>query len=226
MSSKLLIPGPEPILEKDSGHDELHSVASHSDTSGTGTELDTLTDGSDADALHNHPTAGDVVFADNADAAAVDVSEVTDVTVKTRDVTGVVAGDSIQAELIGTILNDSGGTRNWTFTPDFDNDFDPEHAVNISSIAADKSVLVARWNLAVVSASVAHMNASLLIMLQAVAGAYRNAMASSDWEFVWDDSVNDLTGTVTVSFKIRSNNVAATQEFLVHSFVVRKISST
>lgn len=31
-----------------------HTIASHSDTSGTGPELDTLTDGSDAAALHKH----------------------------------------------------------------------------------------------------------------------------------------------------------------------------
>ena len=35
--------------------DETHTVDSHSDTTATGTELDTLTDGSDADALHDHP---------------------------------------------------------------------------------------------------------------------------------------------------------------------------
>ena len=38
------------------GHTEAHSVASHDDTTATGTELETLTDGSDADALHNHPS--------------------------------------------------------------------------------------------------------------------------------------------------------------------------
>ena len=36
-----------------------HTIASHSDTSGTGAELDTLTDGSDADALHMHTAFGD-----------------------------------------------------------------------------------------------------------------------------------------------------------------------
>ena len=41
----------------DDHHTESHTVASHSDTSGTGAELDTLTDGSDADALHAHAIA-------------------------------------------------------------------------------------------------------------------------------------------------------------------------
>jgi hypothetical protein len=35
-------------------HDESHTVVSHSDTSATGAELNTLTDGSNADALHAH----------------------------------------------------------------------------------------------------------------------------------------------------------------------------
>jgi len=45
---------------KDSGqaitglHPELHSIASHNDTSATGAELDTLTDASNADSLHTH----------------------------------------------------------------------------------------------------------------------------------------------------------------------------
>ncbi|KKL66654.1 hypothetical protein LCGC14_2142850 [marine sediment metagenome] len=38
----------------DDHHDEAHTVDSHSDTTATGAELDTLTDGSDADALHVH----------------------------------------------------------------------------------------------------------------------------------------------------------------------------
>ena len=35
-------------------HNEAHTVASHSDTSATGSELNTLTDGSNADSLHLH----------------------------------------------------------------------------------------------------------------------------------------------------------------------------
>ena len=40
-------------------HNESHTVASHNDTTATGTELETLTDGSGADALHTH--AGSVM---------------------------------------------------------------------------------------------------------------------------------------------------------------------
>lgn len=39
----------------DDHHAQAHTVASHSDTTATGAETETLTDGSDADALHAHP---------------------------------------------------------------------------------------------------------------------------------------------------------------------------
>ena len=42
-------------------HTEAHTVASHSDTTGTGAELETLTDGSDADSLHSHSSLATVV---------------------------------------------------------------------------------------------------------------------------------------------------------------------
>lgn len=41
----------------DDHHPQLHTVASHSDTTATGAELETLTDGSNADALHTHASA-------------------------------------------------------------------------------------------------------------------------------------------------------------------------
>jgi len=41
-------------VSTDDHHNEAHTVASHSDTSATGSELNTLTDGSDASTLHDH----------------------------------------------------------------------------------------------------------------------------------------------------------------------------
>jgi hypothetical protein len=44
-------------VTSDQHHAQSHTVASHSDTTATGAETETLTDGSDASALHNHTTA-------------------------------------------------------------------------------------------------------------------------------------------------------------------------
>lgn len=45
-------------VTSDQHHAQLHSVASHNDTTATGSELETLTDGSNADSLHVHADAG------------------------------------------------------------------------------------------------------------------------------------------------------------------------
>lgn len=44
-------------VTSDQHHSELHTIASHSDTTATGAELETLTDGSNADSLHIHAAA-------------------------------------------------------------------------------------------------------------------------------------------------------------------------
>jgi hypothetical protein len=47
-----------PNFPRDDQHDEAHTVDSHSDTTATGAELETLTNGSNADLLHTHVSAG------------------------------------------------------------------------------------------------------------------------------------------------------------------------
>ncbi len=172
------------------------------------------------------PLSQEVVFADNADTAPIAINSTTDVTIKTTDVTGVVAGDALLVELVGAIHNDSGGVRVFTFTPDFDAQFDPEGTFSILSNATQRMPFRCRWILAVQDSSnsdlwvdVATANAN------SVAGAY---MPDSNIfrRMLWDTVAADLTGTVTVALLCRSNSTSATQEFHVNSFVVRKIAST
>lgn len=73
-------------------HAQAHSVASHDDTTATGTELETLTDGSDADSLHDHSQ-----FASAAQAiAAVEGEATLDLT---GDVT-IAGGKSLLVDVI------------------------------------------------------------------------------------------------------------------------------
>ena len=71
-------------------HAESHTVASHSDTTATGAELETLTDVSNSDALHVHTASGitdfDTEVSNNASVAA-NTAKVTNAT-HTGDVTG------------------------------------------------------------------------------------------------------------------------------------------
>ncbi len=224
--SEVLDFDPGEYLKTADNHDEAHTVVSHSDTTATGAELETLTDGSDAGALHTHDLGGDVVYSDNGDTADIDISEVTDVTIKTTDVTGVAVGDVLIAELRGTLLNNSGGTRTYIITPDFDGDFDPELSHGQTTNAAQRGLYVIRWDLTVAASNDAHIDSQVYTTTQADAAQWRDTDAASLGYHMWDESTNDLTGTITVALKIRSDSAAATQGFLVHSFVVRKVSST
>ena len=225
--SEVLDFDPGEYLKTADNHDEAHTVASHSDTTATGAELETLTDGSDADALHAHPgIGGDVVYSDNGDTSDIDISEVTDVTIKTTDVTGVSVGDVLIAELVGTFFNDRGSPRLYVITPDFDAQYDPELTQNVDAHATAGSPVVIRWMMSPAATNEAFFIAQASFN---TAGTVTNA---GDWvsatldRQVHDLSTADLTGTITVALKIRSASATANQGFRVLSFVVRKVSST
>ena len=59
--------------DTDAHHAQSHNVASHSDTTATGAELETLTDNSIADALHRH---SELVASDGSPDPAVAVDEI------------------------------------------------------------------------------------------------------------------------------------------------------
>jgi len=62
-------------VSADDHHPQLHTIASHSDTSATGAELNTLTDTSDADSLHTHTGTNltdDIFLKNNGDTATGD----------------------------------------------------------------------------------------------------------------------------------------------------------
>jgi hypothetical protein len=166
---------------------------------------------------------GGMVHADSGN-AAVAINSTTDVTVETFDVLGVAIGDVVVAELTGTILNNSGGTRTYTITPDFDNQFDPDNDIgSIATSSTNRAALHVRWELTIRSAALAEMYAHYRWAGADAAGVWG---VTDQSEHMWDASTADLTGTITTALKIRSSSATATQEFLVHSFVVKRYPST
>jgi len=216
-----LIRGGETTLHS---HDQDHTVVSHSDTTATGAELETLTDGSET-TLHSH--AAEVVYSDNGDTTDIDISEVTDVTIKTTDIAGVAVGDVLIAELTGILYNNSGAARTYVITPDFDGQFDPEMSQNFDAHTTSGTPLTVRWALTPAATNEAHLVARAEFHSGGVATAVGVwAFSTTGDRMVHDLSTADLTGTITVALKIRSAAADATQGFRVVSFTVRKISST
>ena len=88
-------------------HAESHTVASHSDTSGTGAELNTLTGGGDASSLHTH--GGPVLlYSNNTQQSTASTSEV-----DILDITGlsISATHGIRLEFNTRVDNNSAGAR-------------------------------------------------------------------------------------------------------------------
>ncbi len=113
-------------------HAESHTIASHNDTTGTGTELDTLTDNSMADALHRHSelsasdgTPDQAVFVDVNGNVTIDntlgIGKAPAVTLDVNGnatingniiVTGTVDGIDIATDVAANTLKDTNVTTN------------------------------------------------------------------------------------------------------------------
>lgn len=157
---------------------------------------------------------GDVVYTENAE-ASVSVASTSDITIATTDVTGVVAGDLLVATSWIRLFNDSGGTRTYTITLEMGS---VTQAANFAIIGNDHAIFKHEWILAVVSTSDAQFQAQIEYDLNAIANNY----ASTTDRVAYKTSTSDLTGTVTVAFKVRSNSTSTPQTVYNHGFVVRK----
>jgi len=145
-------------------HAESHTIASHNDTTATGTELETLTDGSNADALHIH-SGGIVTHASTTGQTATDHQALVTIT-DTTTVNLTLVGQDIQADglytagdaltLTGADFSFDGGATpggdlggTWA-SPSVDNDSHSHTGSTISSIAvsvtADATASVALWD--------------------------------------------------------------------------------
>jgi hypothetical protein len=171
--------------------------------------------------------ASDVVYVPTT--ADVAINSVTDITVVTRDVTGLAAGQQVIVEAWFTILNNSGATRVITVTLDFDGLFDVEIA---TGALATSSSLMHPFHLTAVfdlrSISLCYAIVELLGQLAAgvAAGGDVTMGASHLRGMSWGTSASDASGTLTVALKVRSASATATQTLRLHHFTIRKNSPT
>jgi len=158
-----------------------------------------------------------------------DISEITDVTIVTRDVTGVVAGDQLMVEAHFTILNNSAATRVCVITLDFDGLFDVEFSTG--ALVASATLMhpfFVRGVLDVRSTSLCYGVFTAEGQLAAgIASGTDTTMAATHLRGMgWDTSTSDVTGTTTVALKVRSANANPTQTLRLHQFSIRKVTPT
>jgi hypothetical protein len=157
------------------------------------------------------------------------VNNASDVTIVTRDVTGVSAGDQLFVDAWFTILNNSTATRVYAVTLDFDGLFD----IELSTGASAFSATLMQWCRVqgvcdVRSTSLAYGMAALDLQLAAgiASGTDTSAAATHLQAKGWATSTSDATGTLTVALKVRSANATATQTLRLHGFTISKLTPT
>lgn len=158
----------------------------------------------------------------NDASAAVSIASLTDVTVYTGNVTGIVAGDVLFVEVSGFSNNGSGGNRTITLTLDFDSAFDMEWAFTAVSTVQPFRIFA---EVAVVATNDSRLVMTALQTAQTVAGTLTVIGGTGSTSLGYDTTAQDLTGTTAVALKARSDATTATQELTVLGIVVSKFAS-
>lgn len=171
------------------------------------------------------PAGGIVYVPANADTA---INNVADQTIFTKDLTSIAAGDRIVLEAWFTILNNSGATRIYVFTADFDNAFDIEISTGALAFSA---TLIHPFRITAVcdvrSTSLAYEVVETLGFTAAgIASGGDTAMAATMLGATsWGTTASNLTGTLTCNLKVRSANATATQTLRLHHASLRKFAA-
>lgn len=209
----------------DDDHTQYHTAARHAAVDaadhGSGASADgtVLTSDGAGGAAWEAISGGDVVYAEGNN-TEFDVSETTDVTVFTTDITGVAVGDTVTMKIKGVIKNDSGSGQTYTFTPDFDGQFVPSVAgLTITASATSRGPFIIEASLTIESTSDARFHGWGLFGPLLATGAWNTVGAAMQG---WDTAAVDLTGTVTCTLKVKSSAVTPTQTLYLLSVEIRK----
>jgi hypothetical protein len=178
-------------------------------------------DGTDASWVKNQ---GDVVYTPTAGTTAINNGS--DVTIATRNVTDVVAGDQILVEAFFTLLNNSGANRTYVITLDFDSLGDVEFTTPaLGASATNEWPCVVQGRFFVASSSSCWAVNTIDMAVAGVASGGDSTVAATHLQaYGWFSSGSDATGTTTVDLKIRSSNATATQTCRLAGFNIRKLT--
>jgi len=164
---------------------------------------------------------GDVVKA-GAPNTVVPVNLVGIQTFVSQSITSIAVGDQLEIEVVGTYLNNSGGT----VTPVYQFalgafTIDLTDGTTVATNASNRAVIVFRGMFAIHSAASVSFVGEHDRAVPAAANA-ASSIAATTFRRTWRTSASDLTGTQTISVGGRSSTTTATQTFYVHSYRVRK----
>lgn len=164
--------------------------------------------------------SNEVKFA-NGGMSAVNVASTTLVDLVSKTLT-VAAGDTLEIELVGTITNNSGATRTYTFEAEL-GAFGVTclDGTTVAASATNRAPIKLRAVYSVASTSSAGV---VIFAERAAPGAADTGLsiATTTYRHAWHTSASNLTGSQAIKLRCLSSAATATQTFTVHSFIVRQ----
>ena len=166
---------------------------------------------------------GDIVGADGVGSSTA-VNSTSDVTIFSKSVTGISAGDSVIVEADFRLNNNSGANATFTTTVELGGSqlsgALPTMAASATAWATQKMIATfAVSSTSLTRASSGTLGASVAL---GTATALSNTAFSNQ---IADDFAVDRTGTQTVALKVRSSTATATQTCVLISWRIRKVTA-
>jgi len=137
------------------------------------------------------------------------------VTIISKSVTGIAAGDQIEIEILYTLLNNSGANRQFTpLTALGAISVSLADGANVGSNATNRKPVrhIVTFSVSATNLTKAH---GVSLAPDSNAGG-PTAINTANSMMTWASSASDITGTQTLSFTVNSSNTTATQTLTLH----------
>lgn len=179
----------------------------------------TITNSAGGISIASTAAGSDVIFAGapNTDFDLTNGGAGGAVTILSKSITGISAGDQIILQISFTVLNNSGSLR--AITP----------ICSLGSLSVDPSNTTFNAGASATSRS-GYPPVPVGFFISATNLAYGTANTSGQFGALaagstWNSTTSDLTGTQTLTFTLTSNSTTATQTATLHGYTIRKIAT-
>lgn len=149
------------------------------------------------------------------------VADTNYVTIVSQSVS-LAAGDQLIVEVDFLILNNSGGTKTYTYTLDVGGFLvEIVDGTTIAANASNRAFHTARFSLDLRSTSLAYAGGWVNQMTPAAANTAASAVLTQ-MRSAWNTTASNITGTQSVIFKVKSSNATVTQTLTLLGWRIRK----
>lgn len=167
---------------------------------------------------------GEVLFSDTPN-ATTSIASVTAVELVNKSIT-FAAGDVVDVEMWGTLLNDSGTTR--TYTPSMVMAVGANtltltctDGATVGASATNRAYWRVRGLFTVTSTGATQGMMESDRAPGAAANTVQSIAATTNRK-VWNTTASDMVGSGTIAVRFQSNNATATQQFTVYGYQIRQ----